>query len=128
VLATNDDQSGSDPSSLISWTAPASGTYYIRSTHSADLGMYGSYDLVLEGPQCGMTPCAFQFCVTIGDSDICHQGGGTCSGNTDSGWNTCSSQGVMYSCPAGQHVRLTTCPCTCLGNSCGSRIAFLGCQ
>lgn len=45
VLASNNDRSASDPSSRIVWTAPRSGTFFVRSTHAADYGIYGSYDL-----------------------------------------------------------------------------------
>jgi len=47
VLASNDNRATGDDSSLITHTAAASGTLYIRSFHAADLGTYGSYDLRL---------------------------------------------------------------------------------
>ncbi len=56
LLATNDNRSASDPSSLLNWNAPAAGTYFARLTHTADLGVYGSFDLrVLRGNPTGLT-------------------------------------------------------------------------
>ena len=49
VLDSNDDRAAGDPSSLINWTAPRSDTFYARVTHAPDLGIYGSYDLVISG-------------------------------------------------------------------------------
>jgi len=48
-LATNDDRSASDPSSLVIWVAPRSDTFYVRVTHATDVGIYGSYDLRIAG-------------------------------------------------------------------------------
>jgi hypothetical protein len=45
VLASSDDRSLFDPSSLVIHTADASETLYVRSFHAEDLGIYGSYDL-----------------------------------------------------------------------------------
>ena len=45
ILASNDNRAAGDDSSLIVYTATASGTLYIKSFHAADLGIYGSYDL-----------------------------------------------------------------------------------
>jgi hypothetical protein len=45
VLASDDDRSASDPSSLIVYTAPFSGRLFVRSYHAPDVGIYGSYDL-----------------------------------------------------------------------------------
>ena len=50
VLVTNDDRAAGDPSSLITWTAPRSAVFYIRSTHATDLGIYGSYDFSVTNP------------------------------------------------------------------------------
>lgn len=51
ILATNNNRSGGDESSLILWTAPGAGDYYARVAHEPDQGVYGSYDLrVIEGP------------------------------------------------------------------------------
>jgi hypothetical protein len=50
LLASNDNRSTSDPSSLVTWTAPRSDVFFIRSTHATDLGIYGSYDLSLTNP------------------------------------------------------------------------------
>lgn len=47
-LASNDDRSSEDESSRVDWTAPRSDLFYIRVSHSADIGVYGSYDLVLS--------------------------------------------------------------------------------
>ena len=48
VLASNNDRSATDPSSQITWTAPTSGVYYIRSSHAAEYWIHGSYDLRLS--------------------------------------------------------------------------------
>ena len=56
LLAANDNRSASDASSLLSFMAPAAGAYFARLTHSADIGVYGSYDLrVLQGSPTGLT-------------------------------------------------------------------------
>ncbi len=44
VLASNNDRSAIDASSLILYTPSAAGRFYVRSTHAADFGIYGSYD------------------------------------------------------------------------------------
>jgi hypothetical protein len=49
ILLSNDDRSGSDKSSLISFTAPTSGVYFIKSFHGPGLGIYGSYDISVSG-------------------------------------------------------------------------------
>jgi hypothetical protein len=50
VLASNNDRSASDHTSLITWTAPRSDRFYIRSKHATDYGIHGSYDLSLTTP------------------------------------------------------------------------------
>ncbi len=45
VLASNDDRSPTDASSLIVYTPSSTGLLYVRSVHSPDWGIYGSYDL-----------------------------------------------------------------------------------
>ena len=47
---TNNDRAAGDPSSFISWTAPADGTYYIEVTQPNDFTPYGSYDLRVVPP------------------------------------------------------------------------------
>lgn len=47
VLASNDNRTAGDDSSRVDWTAPRTDRFYVRVTHAADLGIYGSYDLVL---------------------------------------------------------------------------------
>jgi pre-peptidase len=49
VIASNDDRTAGDPSSFISFTAPISGSYFIRSIHGPGLGIYGSYDIAVTG-------------------------------------------------------------------------------
>jgi hypothetical protein len=49
VLASNDDRTSTDPSSLISYTASAAERLYVRSVHAPDYGIYGSYDLRIAG-------------------------------------------------------------------------------
>jgi Putative metal-binding motif/Thrombospondin type 3 repeat len=45
VLASNDNRSANDASSLILYTPSSAGRLYVRSRHAADFGIYGSYDL-----------------------------------------------------------------------------------
>jgi hypothetical protein len=47
VLASNNDRTPGDDSSRLDWTAPRADRFYVRVTHAADLGSYGSYDLVI---------------------------------------------------------------------------------
>jgi hypothetical protein len=47
ILASNNDRSSTDPSSLITYTPAESGRLYVRSVHAPDYGIYGSYDLRL---------------------------------------------------------------------------------
>jgi hypothetical protein len=48
VLASNNDRTAGDESSVIDWTAPRTDTFYLRLTHAADWGIYGSYKLLLS--------------------------------------------------------------------------------
>lgn len=51
VLASNDNRASGDTSSLVSWTAPRSDRFYVRSKHATGTyGKYGSYDLRLTTP------------------------------------------------------------------------------
>jgi hypothetical protein len=45
VLSTNDDRSASDQSSRVLFTPGATGRYFARVMHAADIGVYGSYNL-----------------------------------------------------------------------------------
>ncbi len=50
ILAQHDNRSKTDPSSTITWTAPSSGTYYIR-VHQPDTNtVYGAYELKVTPP------------------------------------------------------------------------------
>ena len=49
VLASNNDRSLTDFSSLITYTPLTGGTLYVRSLHAADYGIYGSYDFRISG-------------------------------------------------------------------------------
>lgn len=44
-LAVNDSRAPGDLTSRIDFTAPASGTYYLKAVHAPAYGRYGSYDL-----------------------------------------------------------------------------------
>jgi hypothetical protein len=49
TLATNDNRATGDLSSLITWTAPSTGTFYVQAIQaSGDNTPYGSYDLKLR--------------------------------------------------------------------------------
>jgi hypothetical protein len=51
VLASNNDRAAGDKSSLISWTASSTGTFYVRSKRaSGGYTIHGSYDLTLTSP------------------------------------------------------------------------------
>ena len=45
ILASNNDRSAEDASSLITYTPTQAGRRYVRAVHQADFGIYGSYDL-----------------------------------------------------------------------------------
>jgi hypothetical protein len=49
VLFSNDDRNLQDKSSLITFTAPVNGTYYVKSFHGPGFGIYGSYDIAVSG-------------------------------------------------------------------------------
>ena len=55
VMFSNDDRNLQDKSSLITFTAPINGTYYVKSFHGTGFGIYGSYDIAITGgsPQSG---------------------------------------------------------------------------
>src|SRR5262249_12250593 len=53
LLAFNDNRAAGDPSSLISWVAPSSGTYAVRVTRVGAGTIYGSYGLKISGPPDG---------------------------------------------------------------------------
>jgi hypothetical protein len=50
VLASNNDRAVGNDSSLVTWTAPASGAYFVRVTHAPDWGIYGSYKVAVSTP------------------------------------------------------------------------------
>ena len=54
VLASNDDRSPTDRSSLIAYTPGAAGRFHLRSAHGPGLGIYGSYDLRISGVAAGV--------------------------------------------------------------------------
>ena len=49
-LASNDNRATGDPSSLITWTAPSTGTYSIKVSRVGNNIKYGSYDLKITPP------------------------------------------------------------------------------
>jgi len=49
VLLSNDDRSALDKSSLITFTAPTTGVYFVKSFHGPGWGIYGSYDISVTG-------------------------------------------------------------------------------
>ena len=50
MLAANDDRlQFVDKSSFISFIAPSTGTYFVKSFHSTGFGIYGSYDISVTG-------------------------------------------------------------------------------
>ena len=77
-------------------------------------------------PACPSTHgCPATFCFGEGGSSNCSPAIGTCS-SSDSGLAACqSSCGVQTTCPSGQTVHVSTCPCACLGSSCGTRTALV---
>ena len=51
VLASNNDRAAGDKSSLVTWSAPRSDAFYIRSRRApGGYTIYGSYDLLLSAP------------------------------------------------------------------------------
>jgi hypothetical protein len=120
-----------DPSTVTSWTAPRTGVFYLRMTHQNGKGIYGSYDLVVTGPvtACGTTNCSATFCFdNDGNTQMCHGAGGGCSGNINTGLIVCQDGATTRSCTGNQKVHLHTCPCVCLGSSCGTRVTFFDCE
>lgn len=53
ILASNDDRSPTDKSSLISYTPPEAARLRLRSIHGPGYGIYGSYDLRVAGAAAG---------------------------------------------------------------------------
>ena len=49
ALFSNDDRNVQDKSSLITFTAAVTGTYYVKSFHGPGFGIYGSYDIAVSG-------------------------------------------------------------------------------
>ncbi len=49
ALFSNDDRNLQDKSSLITFTAPVTGSYYVKSIHGPGFGIYGSYDIAVSG-------------------------------------------------------------------------------
>src|SRR5262245_49746395 len=49
AMFSNDDRNLQDKSSLITFTAPVTGTYYVKSFHGSGLGIYVSYDFAVSG-------------------------------------------------------------------------------
>ncbi len=73
-IASNDDRSPADKSSLIQFIAPLSGTYYVLSAHGTGLGIYGSYDFAVtasppaggsDPPAVTLAPSAYRMRTTI---------------------------------------------------------------
>ena len=98
VLAAHDDRNPFiDPSSIITYTPAASGTLYVRSFHSADLGIYGSYDLIVSGdPSNDVDGDGYTSDVDCNDNDpavnpgateICNGIDDNCDGTTDEGFD-----------------------------------------
>jgi hypothetical protein len=50
LITSNDNRAGGDPSSLISWTATSTGTFFIRVSRVGSNILYGSYDLRITPP------------------------------------------------------------------------------
>ena len=49
ILSSNDDRNLQDKSSLMTFTAPINGTYYVKSFHGPGFGIYGSYNIAISG-------------------------------------------------------------------------------
>ncbi len=99
VLASNDNRSANDASSLITYTPPASGRLYVRSYHAPDVGIYGSYDLrvhvngpVVDNDQDGYTSdidCNDNNpAVHPGATEVCNGVDDDCNGLVDDGLQT----------------------------------------
>ncbi len=70
-LATNDDRTGGDLSSLINWTPTTTATYYVEVTRKGSNIQYGSYDLRITPPlddDGDGVPDAFDNCPAIANA------------------------------------------------------------
>jgi putative metal-binding protein/thrombospondin type 3 repeat protein len=108
VLASNDDRSASDKSSLIAYTPGAGSRLYLRSAHGTGLGIYGSYDLKIAGVAVGVDADHDGFTtandcddsnpsVYPGATEVCNGIDDDCDGSIDEGfdqdgdgWTTCA--------------------------------------
>jgi hypothetical protein len=97
LLAYNNDRASGDDSSLIEWTAPRSDLFYLRISHAADVGVYGSYDvrvmplIIIDNDIDGYDE--FEDCndnnpgINPGAMEICDGVDQDCDGQVDNGYD-----------------------------------------
>ena len=98
VLASNDNRTAGDSSSLIAYTPAAGGRLYVRSDHAPGLGIHGSYDFRVAGAAVGTDADGDGFPSTVdcddsnpaihpGAIEICNGVDDNCDGNIDEGFD-----------------------------------------